>query len=98
MAVREDYSDPTGLRSCVLDFGGSWDKHLPLVEFAYNNSYQASIGMTPFEVLYGRPCRSPTCWLEEVQSLAVGPEMLQDSQRLIETIRKWLRVIQDRQS
>ena len=49
------------LRSCVLDCQGSWEDHLPLVEFAYNNSYQSTIGMAPFEALYGRPCRSPSC-------------------------------------
>ena len=47
------------LRSCALDFGGNWDEHLPLIEFSYNNSYQASLGMPPFEALYGRKCRSP---------------------------------------
>ncbi|KAI3740651.1 hypothetical protein L2E82_31121 [Cichorium intybus] len=47
------------LRSCVLDFGGNWDEHLPLVEFSYNNSYHSSIGMPPFEALYGRKCRTP---------------------------------------
>ena len=52
------------LRACILDFGGSWDDHLHLVEFAYNNSYQSSIGMAPFEAFYGRPCNSPSCWLE----------------------------------
>ncbi|KAI3748512.1 hypothetical protein L6452_11629 [Arctium lappa] len=52
------------LRSCVIDFGGSWDTHLPLVEFAYNNSYHSIIGMAPFEALYGRKCRTPVCWLE----------------------------------
>ncbi|WP_340057485.1 hypothetical protein, partial [Corynebacterium parakroppenstedtii] len=52
------------LRLCVLDFKGSWEEHLPLVEFAYNNSYQASIGMAPYEALYGRECRSPICWTE----------------------------------
>ena len=45
------------LRACVLDRKGSWEEHLPLVEFAYNNSYQASIQMDPYEALYGRPCR-----------------------------------------
>ena len=64
------------LRSCLMDFGGSWEEHLPQVEFTYNNSYQASIGMAPFEALYGRPCRSPTCWLEGGELLIVGPEML----------------------
>ena len=49
------------LKACVLDFKGSWVKYLPLVEFAYNNSYQASIGMTLYEALYGRKCRTPIC-------------------------------------
>ena len=52
------------LRACVLEFKGSWVKYLSLVEFAYNNSYQASIGMAPFEALYGRKCRTPICWNE----------------------------------
>ena len=47
------------LRACVLDHKGSWDEQFPLVEFAYNNSYQASIQMAPYEALYRRPCRSP---------------------------------------
>ena len=49
------------LQACVLDHKGRWEEHLPLVEFAYNNSYQASIQMAPYEALYGRPCRSPIC-------------------------------------
>ena len=52
------------LRACVLDLKGSWDEHLPLVEFAYNNNYQASIHMTPYEALCGRSCRSLICWTE----------------------------------
>ncbi|GJW56420.1 putative reverse transcriptase domain-containing protein [Tanacetum coccineum] len=51
------------LRACVIDFGNGWVKHLPLVEFSYNNSYHASIKAAPFEALYGRKCRSPVCWL-----------------------------------
>ncbi|GKG21685.1 putative reverse transcriptase domain-containing protein, partial [Tanacetum coccineum] len=60
------------LRACVLDFGKGWDKHLPLVEFSYNNSYHTSIKAAPFEALYGCKCRSPICWLklEIVSSLA----------------------------
>ncbi|KAD3336653.1 hypothetical protein E3N88_32172 [Mikania micrantha] len=50
------------LRACIIDFGGSCDNHLPLVEFSYNNSYHASIGMPPYEALYGRRCRTPVCW------------------------------------
>nr|GEU94847.1 putative reverse transcriptase domain-containing protein [Tanacetum cinerariifolium] len=52
------------LRACVIDFGNGWERHLPLVEFSYNNSYHASIKAAPFEVLYGRKCRSPVCWAE----------------------------------
>ncbi|KAK6115466.1 hypothetical protein DH2020_007735 [Rehmannia glutinosa] len=50
------------LRACTLDFQGSWDSDLPLAEFAYNNSYQATIGIAPYEALYGRKCRSPLHW------------------------------------
>ncbi|KAA0047409.1 retrotransposon protein, putative, Ty3-gypsy sub-class [Cucumis melo var. makuwa] len=52
------------LRACILQFKGNWDTHLPLMEFAYNNSYQSSIGMAPYEALYSRPCRTPVCWNE----------------------------------
>ncbi|XP_028096592.1 probable leucine-rich repeat receptor-like protein kinase At5g49770 [Camellia sinensis] len=52
------------LRACAMDFQESWERQLPLIEFAYNNSFQASICMAPFEALYGRPCRSPICWRE----------------------------------
>ncbi|GJW13859.1 putative reverse transcriptase domain-containing protein [Tanacetum coccineum] len=52
------------LRACVIDFGSGWDKHLPLAEFSYNNSYHASIKAAPFEALYGRKCRSPVCQSE----------------------------------
>nr|GEY72525.1 putative reverse transcriptase domain-containing protein [Tanacetum cinerariifolium] len=52
------------LRACVMDFGKGWDRHLPLVEFSYNNNYHTSIKATPFEALYGRKCRSPICWTE----------------------------------
>ena len=50
------------LRCCILDFSGNWDEHLPLVEFTYNNSYQANVSMAPYETLYRRPCPSPFCW------------------------------------
>ena len=60
------------LRACSLDFFGCWDEHLPLMEFAYNNSYQATIQMAPFEALYGRRCRTPVFWEE------VGTQQLLD--------------------
>ena len=50
------------LRSCVINSKGSWDRHISLVEFVYNNSFQSSIGMTPYEALYERKCRTPMCW------------------------------------
>ncbi|GKF05346.1 putative reverse transcriptase domain-containing protein [Tanacetum coccineum] len=53
------------LRACVIDFGNGWVRHLPLVEFSYNNSYHASIKAAPFEALYRRKCRSPVCWAEQ---------------------------------
>ena len=52
------------LRSCVLQFKGSWDDQLALMEFTYNNSYHSSIGMAPYEAVYGRQCRTPLCWSE----------------------------------
>ena len=65
------------LRDCVMEFKGSWDTHLALMEFAYNNSYQASIEMAPFEALYGRKCRTPVCWDEVGERRLVGPELVQ---------------------
>ena len=64
------------LRACVLDFGDSWSTHLPLAEFAYNNSYQASIGMYPFEALYGRRCRTPICWEEVGEKKLLPPNLV----------------------
>ncbi|KAI3714665.1 hypothetical protein L6452_21623 [Arctium lappa] len=85
------------LRSCVIDFGGSWDSHLPLVEFAYNNSYHSSIGMTPFEALYGRKCRTPVCWLEAGEKQFAGPEIVQETADKVKCIRERMKASQDRQ-
>ncbi|GJZ32548.1 putative reverse transcriptase domain-containing protein [Tanacetum coccineum] len=65
------------LRACVINFGNGWVKHLPLVEFSYNNSYHASIKAAPFEALYGRKCRSPVCWAEvgQVQLIQIKQRM-----------------------
>ncbi|KAK9111549.1 hypothetical protein Scep_019068 [Stephania cephalantha] len=86
------------LRTCsepgVQQFGGSWEEFLPLCEFAYNNSYQASIGMPPFEALYGRPCRSPACWAEPDDVAAVGPEIVVDHTEKIRLIRQRLQAAQ----
>ena len=64
------------LRAYVMEFKGSWDTHLALMEFAYDNSYQASIEMTPFEALYGRKCRTLVCWDEVGERRLVGPELV----------------------
>ena len=50
------------LRGCVMEFTGSWDKYVPLMEFSYTNSYQARIGIAPYEALYGQRCKTPVCW------------------------------------
>ena len=60
---------------CVMDFGGQWDLHLPLIEFAYNNSYYASIEMAPYEALYGRKYRSPLCWEVSEREL-ISPKLV----------------------
>ncbi|GKD48655.1 putative reverse transcriptase domain-containing protein [Tanacetum coccineum] len=66
------------LRACVIDFGKDWDRHLPLVEFSYNNSYHTSIKVAPFEALYGRKCRSPICWAEVGDAQLTGSEIVRD--------------------
>ena len=85
------------LRACVLDHQGSWEEHLPLVEFAYNNSYQASIQMAPYEALYGRPCRSPLCWTEVGESSITGPDLIRDTSEKVSLIRQRLLMAQSRQ-
>ena len=85
------------LRACALDFGGNWKQCLHLAEFAYNNSYQASIGMAPFEALYGRPCRSPVCWAEPEDRVILGPDEIRDSNEKVAVIRDRLRAAQSRQ-
>ncbi|GJT78402.1 putative reverse transcriptase domain-containing protein [Tanacetum coccineum] len=85
------------LRACVIDFGKGWDKHLPLVEFSYNNSYHASIKAAPFEALYGRKCRSPVCWAEVGDVQLTGPEIIQETTEKIVQIRQRLQAARDRQ-
>ncbi|GJY66395.1 reverse transcriptase domain-containing protein [Tanacetum coccineum] len=85
------------LRACVIDFGKGWDKHLPLVEFSYNNSYHASIKAAPFEALYGRKCRSPVCWAKVGDSQLTGPEIIQETTEKIIQIRQHLQAARDRQ-
>nr|GEU53405.1 retrotransposon protein, putative, Ty3-gypsy subclass [Tanacetum cinerariifolium] len=83
------------LRACIIDFGGNWDDHLPLVEFAYNNSYHASIKMPPYEMLYGRKYRMPVCWDEVGSREIASTDVVLATIEKIETIRKRLKEAQD---
>ena len=85
------------LRACILDLKGSWEEHLPLVEFAYNNSYQASIQMAPSKALYRRPCRSPVCWTEVGESSTTGLELIKFTYENVDLIRKRLLTAQSQQ-
>nr|GEX65356.1 reverse transcriptase domain-containing protein [Tanacetum cinerariifolium] len=85
------------LRACVIDFGSSWDKHPPLVEFSYNNSYHASIKVALFEALYGRKCRSPICWSEVGESQLTGSKLVQETTKKIVRIKNRLLTARSRQ-
>ncbi|GKB17503.1 putative reverse transcriptase domain-containing protein [Tanacetum coccineum] len=85
------------LRACVIDFGKGWERHLPLVEFSYNNSYHASIKAAPFEALYGRKCRSPVCWAKVGDVQLTGPEIIHETTEKIVQIRQRLQAARDRQ-
>ena len=82
------------LRASVLDFGGSWDTYLPLAEFSYNNNYHASIDRAPFEMLYGRRCRTPVCWDEVGHRVLGSTKVVLETTRLIQQVRDRLRVAQ----
>ena len=85
------------LRACALDDHGWWDEWVPLAEFTYNNSFHASIGMAPFEALYGRKCASPLCWHEPGERSVLGPEMIHETTEQIKRIRERLLTAQSRQ-
>jgi hypothetical protein len=75
------------LRACVLEFEGNWEEHMALVEFTYNNSHQATIGMAPYEALYGKRCRTPLCWEEIGDWKLYGAELVQVTTEKVRTIR-----------
>nr|GFC08031.1 reverse transcriptase domain-containing protein [Tanacetum cinerariifolium] len=85
------------LHACMIDFGKGWVKHFPLVEFSYNNSYHASIKVTPYEVLYGQKCRSPVCWAEVGEAQLTGPKMILETTKKIILIKQRIQAAQDRQ-
>ena len=88
------------LRACVLDFKGSWDQYLALVEFTYNNSYQATVGMAPYEALYGRKCQTPLYWNEVGERKIVAIEnvpWIEDAHEKVKLIRQRIQTAQSRQ-
>jgi hypothetical protein len=85
------------LRACVLCWKGNWEDHLTLAEFAYNNSYHASIKMAPYESLYGRKCIFPLCWEVLSERLLVGPDWIQQTHDKVHQIRQNMLTAQSRQ-
>ena len=85
------------LRACALDYGSSWDDNLPYADFSYNNSYQSSLKMAPFEALYGRRCRTPLLWDEVGDRQLFGPDLIKESEQKVRLIRDRLKVAQSRQ-
>ncbi|GKA63526.1 putative reverse transcriptase domain-containing protein, partial [Tanacetum coccineum] len=85
------------LRACVIDFGRGWDRHLPLIEFSYNNSYHKSSKDVPFESLYGRKCRSHVCWAEVGDAQLTGLEIIHETTEKIIQIKKRIQAARDRQ-
>jgi hypothetical protein len=85
------------LRACALKYGKGWDKSLPYAEFSYNNIYQASLKMSPFEALYSRRCRTPLFWNQTGESQVFGPEILKEAEKQVQTIKENLRAAQSRQ-
>jgi hypothetical protein len=84
------------LRACVLTDGPKWDKHLPLVEFSYNNSYQESIKMSPFDALYGWPCRTPLSWSESGERVIFGPDIVTKVEDKVKQIQVNILAVQSR--
>jgi hypothetical protein len=84
------------LRACVMKYPGSWDKNLPWEEFSYSNSYQKSLKMAPFEVLYGRRCHTPLNWIELGKKMIFGPDLIEEAEMIV-SIQDNLRAVKSRQ-
>ena len=85
------------LRACALYYGSNWDNNLPYAEFSYNNSYQTSLKMAPFEALYRRRCRTPLSWDKVGDRQLFGPDLIKESEQKVKLIRDRLKVAQSRQ-
>ena len=84
------------LRGCVLDFPGSWDRYISLMEFSYNNNYQSSICMAPDEALYGRKCRTHVCWIKLNEHKVIGPDIVREPEEKVWVIQQRLKAASDR--
>jgi hypothetical protein len=84
-------------RACVMENQGSWDKHLPLVKFSYNNSYQESLKMAPFEVLYRCRCCTLLNWIELREKVIFGPNLVDEAEATVHRIQDNLKVTRSRQ-
>ena len=80
-----------------MEFPRSWDRYIPLMEFSYNNSYQASIGMAPYETLYGRRCRTPVCWTKLNEHKMIGLDIVKDTEKKVQVIQQRLKAASDQQ-
>ncbi|XP_074297951.1 uncharacterized protein LOC141628754 [Silene latifolia] len=85
------------LRACAMEFGGNWEDRMDLIEFSYNNSYHSSIGMTPFDALYDRKCRSLFYWDDSAKAVILGPQMVQDIIDQVHLICQKMKAAQHRQ-
>jgi hypothetical protein len=84
-------------RACVIEHQGSWDKHLSLAKFSDNNSYQESLKMPPFEVLYGRRCRTPHNWIELGEKFIFGLDLVDEAKATVHHIQDNLKVAKSHQ-
>jgi hypothetical protein len=82
------------LRVCVLTYGKNWEQSLPYTKLSYNNSYQTSLGMSPFEALYGRKCRTPLMWSEAGEHTLTRPALTKEAEERVAEIREKLKVAQ----
>jgi hypothetical protein len=85
------------LRACVLSYGTKWEDCLPFAEFSYNNSYQASLQMAPFEAHYRRKCCTPLNWSETGESQIFGPHIIKKAEQQVQLIHNRLKAAQSRQ-
>jgi hypothetical protein len=85
------------LKACALQYDRHWDKYLPLAEFSYNNSYQTSLKMAPFEALYGRRCRTPLSWSQTGERKIFGPDLVNEAEKKVRIIQANLKIAQSRQ-